>query len=81
MDVHQAVKEGGGLVSLADIARAYGVSHSAVRKWREREDFPKPLDAIAEETRQSVDVWLFADVKRWYLERAAAPARALMERP
>jgi transposase-like protein len=72
MDVRQAVKEGGGLLSLADIARAYGVSHSAVRKWREREDFPKPLDAIAEETRQSVDVWLASDVYSWHGQRYEA---------
>ena len=44
------------LLNQSDIARKFGVSREAVRKWTKREDFPKPVrDNLRLES--EVDKW------------------------
>lgn len=69
MSLHDEVKKAGGLMSLADIARDYDVSHQAVRKWRERDDWPDPVGVIGAGTRQPVEVFLARDYRKWAGER------------
>jgi predicted DNA-binding transcriptional regulator AlpA len=52
-------------VSLADIARYYGLSRAAVAKWRAEPDFP-PVEKVGRNTR--VDL---AAVQRWRADRQA----------
>lgn len=70
MDLKEEVKRAGGIMSLADVARDAGVTHSAVRKWRKQDDWPEPLDSIGEGTEQPVELFLAADVRQWQGARA-----------
>jgi hypothetical protein len=53
------------LVSVPEIARAFGVSPSAVRKWRERiPTFPPPLAVVS----HGIPIWELDDVRDWHDE-------------
>jgi predicted DNA-binding transcriptional regulator AlpA len=51
------------LVGVPEIARRLGVDQSTVYRWRERPDFPSPLEQLA-----SGSVWDWADIEQWSRE-------------
>jgi uncharacterized protein YjcR len=69
--IRQLVAQGDGLVTLADIARNEHVSHSAVRKWRQSDDWPAPIDTIAVTTSKPIELFLMADYRQWRGRRSA----------
>lgn len=81
MDIREEIEKGGGLVTLADIARIAGVSHSAARKWRQRPDWPAALATVGRHTAQPTELYLVADYRKWQGEQQARIGRAAMERP
>lgn len=76
MSIADDVKRAGGLMSLADAARAADVSHAAARKWRQRADWPDPIGVVGQDTAQPTEVFLTRDIREWqgkrYRERMAA---------
>lgn len=75
--IRALITEGGGLVTLADLARSAGVSHTAARKWRLTADWPAPVAVLGADTVRPVEVFLMADYRRWRGRRAVG--RHLME--
>lgn len=64
-NVRDEIARAGGLVTKADIARMCGVSHEAVRKWTQREDFPESIGMVGAESAQPQGVWLRNDITGW----------------
>ncbi len=55
------------LVSVPEIAKAFGVSASAVRKWRSRgldPAFPEPIAVVS----HGIPIWQLNDVRTWHEE-------------
>lgn len=48
------------LAGLAEVAALLGVSKRTVKNYRDRADFPKPIEELA-----SGPVWLRSDVQAW----------------
>lgn len=43
-----------------EVCRAFGVSRMALKRWRMRQDFPKPVAELS-----IGPVWLASDVRKW----------------
>jgi predicted DNA-binding transcriptional regulator AlpA len=53
------------IVSGAEIGRRLGVSREAVRLWRQRPDFPKPVGKVGWAV-----AWNWREVRRWVEKRS-----------
>lgn len=70
MTAREAIAAGGGLVSMAGLARRWNVTHQAVRKMRTSETFPKPTTKVDGRS----DVWLVHEADAWRNARLAKAA-------
>lgn len=78
--LRDAAQKAGGLVTLADIARRADVSHQAVRKWRQRGDWPAPVDTIGAGTQKPLEVFALSDYMAWAGDRYKEQMRAARAR-
>lgn len=56
----EAVVKSGGLVTVADIARRWGVEHETARGYTGHPKFPKPVARAGRS-----DLWLAAEADQW----------------
>lgn len=72
MDLRRAIEEAGGLHTVADIARRWGVSKARVNELAQRPDFPAPLFRMG---RSAVYVGNEVDAWRAIERRPGRPPR------
>jgi hypothetical protein len=66
--LRRAIEDEGGLVSVSDLARAWGVSSERVRQITDEASFPQPLDTInAGGGRKPQRIWSREDADEYRL--------------
>jgi hypothetical protein len=66
--LRRAIEDEGGLVTVMDLAREWGVSKSRVRQIVEAPDFPAPLDRVGKgAAREPQRIWSAEDCELYRL--------------